>query len=49
MADINFVSYEDKLSQLVITLTLWVGKRAVGACALIDSGSEGDFVNSAFA
>lgn len=46
---IDFVSSDANTSRLVITLTLWSGKRAVYARALIDSGSEGDFVDSAFA
>lgn len=46
---VDFVSSDSGASRLVLTLTLWVGKRAVAAKALIDSGSEGDFVDSTFA
>lgn len=46
---IKFLLSGARGSCLVITLTLWVGKRAVGARALINSGSKGDFVDSTFA
>lgn len=46
---IDFVSTEAKASRLIITLTLWSGKRAVHARALIYSGLEGDSVDSSFA
>lgn len=48
VAAIDFVSADATSSRLVLALTLWVGKRAVQARALIDSGSEGDFVDSRF-
>lgn len=45
---IDFVSANSHASRLVITLTLWLGKNAVCAKALIDLGLEGDCVDLAF-
>lgn len=46
---IDFVLADSNASRIVITLTLWAGKRAICAKALIDSGLEGDFEDSTFA
>lgn len=35
-------------ARMILKVTLWAGKRAVSAWALIDSGSDGDFIDSSF-